>query len=168
MGIAYARTRFISRKAGQSVVAAAAYRSGTVLHDELYGTIHNYKRKEKVEAAEIVLPAGAPAWMADREKLWNSAEAAETRKDSRLARELVVALPNDLPVKTNRRIVEQARHIRSSSRISTPPGIPISCSPILTLLPFTSITGRPPATRATRFGAARTCAIASSGTSTSK
>ena len=36
---------------------------------------------------EILLPDGAPDWMADRQKLWNAVEAAEKRKDAQLARE---------------------------------------------------------------------------------
>ena len=40
--------------------------------------------------------AGAPSWVYDRNRLWNAAEQAETRKDATLAREIVVALPHEL------------------------------------------------------------------------
>ena len=40
-------------------------------------------------------PQASPEWQ-DREKLWNAVEAAEKAKDSRLAREFVVALPIEL------------------------------------------------------------------------
>ena len=46
--------------------------------------------------SEIVLPADAPPWMADRERLWNAVEAAETRKDAQLAREIQLAIPREL------------------------------------------------------------------------
>ena len=33
------------------------------------------------------MPEGAPAWARERERLWNAAKAAETRKNSTVARE---------------------------------------------------------------------------------
>ena len=35
-------------------------------------------------------------WAQDRSTLWNAAEAAEKRKDARVAREIEVALPHEL------------------------------------------------------------------------
>ena len=58
--------------------------------------MHDYGRKGGVEHREIVLPAGAPAWAEDRAGLWNAAEAAEKRKDARVAREYEVAIPKEL------------------------------------------------------------------------
>ena len=45
---------------------------------------------------QVFLPPMAPAEWQDREVLWNAVEAAEKTKDSRLAREFVVALPVEL------------------------------------------------------------------------
>ena len=42
----------------------------------------------------------SPEWK-DREQLWNAVEAAEKTKDSRLAREFVVALPVELDKDSN-------------------------------------------------------------------
>jgi len=44
---------------------------------------HDYSRKQGLEASEIVLPKGAPAWARDRAKLWNAAERKEQNKDKR-------------------------------------------------------------------------------------
>jgi hypothetical protein len=71
----------VSRSAGRSVVAAAAYRLGERLHDELYATVHDYTRRRGVEATFTVAPADAPQWAHNPEALWNAAERAETRKD---------------------------------------------------------------------------------------
>jgi hypothetical protein len=62
------------------------------------GEVHDYRRKGGVEAAEILLPNGVAGatWAQDREALWNAAEAAEGRPDSRVAREYEVALPSEL------------------------------------------------------------------------
>jgi len=45
---------------------------------------------------EIILPENAPPEFTDRENLWNSVEASKTRKNSQLAREIIVALPREL------------------------------------------------------------------------
>lgn len=44
----------------------------------------------------MFLPEYAPQEWKDREQLWNAVEEVETAKDSRLAREFVVALPIEL------------------------------------------------------------------------
>jgi ATP-dependent exoDNAse (exonuclease V) alpha subunit len=96
MAIYHFSVKVVSRAKGQSVVAAAAYRASESLADERYGITHDYSRKEGVEHSEILLPEGAPEWMADRQRLWNQVEAAEKRKDAQLARELEIGLPIEL------------------------------------------------------------------------
>jgi hypothetical protein len=86
----------ISRARGQRIVAVAAARSATRLRDVRYGITHNHARKHGVAHAEIMAPAGAPAWTHDREALWNRVEAAESRRDSQLARAIEVGLPIEL------------------------------------------------------------------------
>ena len=108
----FLRTKPISRGNGQSAVACAAYRSGQELNDERYGKIHNYKRKEHVELQGIALPEEAPEWMKDREKLWNKAEAEENRKDARVAREFILALPHNITKTEQKKIVKDfAKHL---------------------------------------------------------
>ena len=94
----------ISRSAGRSATAAAAYRAGEKIIDERTGEIHDYTRKGGVESADIVLPDGAPEWATDRAKLWNAAELAEKRKDACVAREFEVALPSELSPAERRRL----------------------------------------------------------------
>ena len=96
MAIYHLSAKIVSRGKGQSVVAAAAYRASESLQDERYGMTHDYTRKEGVEHSEILLPEGAPEWMADRQRLWNQVEATEKRKDAQLARELEIGLPLEL------------------------------------------------------------------------
>jgi ATP-dependent exoDNAse (exonuclease V) alpha subunit len=90
----------LSRSAGRSATAAAAYRSGTSIHDRTSDEVFDYTRKRGVEHSEIVLPAGAAKadinWARERQALWNAAEEAERRKDARIAREYEVALPHEL------------------------------------------------------------------------
>lgn len=91
----------ISRSQGRSAVACAAYRSAERLHDEKYDKNHDYTKKQDVAHTEILLPDHAPAWMGEREKLWNAVEAHEKRKDAQLAREFNFALPRELTLEQN-------------------------------------------------------------------
>jgi len=86
----------VSRSTGRSAVGAAAYRSGERLTNERDGVTHDYTRKRGVLSSFIVAPAGAEAWASDRSGLWNRAEAAEARKDAKVAREYELALPAEL------------------------------------------------------------------------
>lgn len=83
-------------RSGRSVVACAAYRSGEQMKDDRYDKTHDYTKKENVLHAEIITPANAPAWMQNRQQLWNAVEAGEKRKDAQLAKEVVLVLPRNL------------------------------------------------------------------------
>ena len=97
MAIYHASMKPVSRSSGRSAVASAAYRAGERLTNERDGITHDFSRKQGVEHAEIVLPEGSDAdWARDRSALWNAAEAAENRKDARVAREFEIALPHEL------------------------------------------------------------------------
>jgi len=85
-----------SRAENHSAVAAAAYRSGQKLVDERTGTIHRYEKRQGVVNVFILMPASAPERFGDRLTLWNASEEAETRKNSRVAREVIIALPYEL------------------------------------------------------------------------
>lgn len=88
--------KVISRGTGRSAVAAAAYMSCSRIYNDYDGIQHDYTRKQGLVWQQVFLPDMAPAEWADREILWNAVEEAEKTKDSRLAREFVVALPVEL------------------------------------------------------------------------
>lgn len=85
----------ISRSQGRSAVAAAAYRAGTKLLDARTGLVHDFRKKQGVVETFIAAPDGCD-WITDRNALWDAAEAAEKRKNSTVAREWMVALPDAL------------------------------------------------------------------------
>ncbi|MBD1549532.1 MobA/MobL family protein [Labrenzia aggregata] len=97
MAIYHLHVKNISRGDGRSAVAAAAYRAGETLPNEAEERLSAFGGRRDVLMNEIRLPEGAPAWMAERARLWNAVEAAEKRKDARLAKELEFALPRELP-----------------------------------------------------------------------
>lgn len=107
MAIYHCAAKVISRSQGRSAVAAAAYRAGCNLHDERLGLDHKYARKKGVTHSEIMAPLGAPAWVFERQTLWNEVEAAEKRKDSQLARDFDFALPVELTPVERRVLIQE-------------------------------------------------------------
>jgi Ti-type conjugative transfer relaxase TraA len=94
-----------SRSAGKSAVRSAAYRAGTKLHDERTGKTENYSRKKDVVHAEVFAPEGSPDWVFDRERLWNTVEAREKRKDAQVAQEYEINLPREFSDEENWRLI---------------------------------------------------------------
>ena len=112
MALYHLSVKPVSRGAGRSAVAAAAYRTAEPLHDARQGVTHDYTRKRGVEARLLLMPYGGgvasfegAGCTAERERLWNAAEAAEKRKDARVAREYELALPCELDAVGRRRLV---------------------------------------------------------------
>ena len=96
IAIYHFEAKMIRRGTGRSVVAAAAYASCSKIYNDYDGMMHDYTRKHGCVYSEIFLPSNAPPEWQDRTELWNAVEAAEKAKDSRLARELIVALPVEI------------------------------------------------------------------------
>ena len=96
MAIYHLEAKVVSRGAGRSAVAASAYLSCSRLYNDYDGIQHDYTRKQGLVWQQVFLPEYAPQEWKDREQLWNAVEEVETAKDSRLAREFVVALPIEL------------------------------------------------------------------------
>lgn len=84
----------IARASGRSATAAAAYRAGALITDQRTGQVFDYRRRKGVLDARIHLPGGR--LVRDREKFWNDLELHHRRRDAVLAREVVLALPNEL------------------------------------------------------------------------
>jgi ATP-dependent exoDNAse (exonuclease V) alpha subunit len=100
MAIIYCSIRSISRGKGRLATALAAYCAGQRLRDLSTGRVFDHRRKPGVEHTQIILPtafaADAAHWAQDRQRLWNTAEAAEKRTNARVAREYQLALPWEL------------------------------------------------------------------------
>jgi Ti-type conjugative transfer relaxase TraA len=107
------------RSGGRNAVRAAAYRAGERLYNEREAKTEDYTRKADVIETAILAPAGAPAWVQDRETLWNRVEAKERRKDSQVAQELEINLPRELSEAENWRLITDfcREHLVSHGRI---------------------------------------------------
>ncbi|WP_374122594.1 MobQ family relaxase [Leptotrichia hongkongensis] len=96
MAIYHLSIKIISRGKGKSAVAASAYRSGEKIKNEYDGIVHDFTRKRGIAHTEILLPQNAPQEFANHSVLWNSVEKIEKSKNSQLAREIEIALPQEL------------------------------------------------------------------------
>jgi ATP-dependent exoDNAse (exonuclease V) alpha subunit len=86
--------------APRNSAASAAYRSGDKLND------HDFTNKRGVIHSEIMLPEHAPKEFQDRSALWNAVEKSEKHKDSQTAREIDIALPNELNEEQRLKLVQ--------------------------------------------------------------
>ena len=96
MAIYHLEAKVVSRGTGRSAVAASAYLSCTNILNDYDGVRHDFTRKKGLVWQDVFLPEFAPPEWKDRGVLWNAVEENEKTKDSRLAREFVVALPIEL------------------------------------------------------------------------
>lgn len=107
MAIFQCQIQIIKRSEGRSAVAAAAYRAAEKIENEYTGIVEDYSRKNWVEYSEIILPENAPAEFRNRSILWNAVEKSEKSKNARLAREVMIALPLELSMEENIRLVQE-------------------------------------------------------------
>ncbi len=114
----FVRAQMISRGAGRSIVSAAAYRHRARMMDEQAGTSFSYRGgSRELVHEELALPNQIPAWLTTAidgqsvarasEALWNALDAFETRADAQLARELIIALPEELTRAENIALVRE-------------------------------------------------------------
>lgn len=109
MAIYHLSTKPVSRSSKRTATASAAYRAGVEIKDDRTGKVHDYSKRGGVVATQIFTPNKIKI---DRSELWNMAETAETRKNSRTAREIVINIPHELDQKTRGRTVSEfARHL---------------------------------------------------------
>ncbi|MEB6550198.1 MobA/MobL family protein [Heyndrickxia sporothermodurans] len=95
MSLFYLSVRNIN-KAKQSAVASASYKSGESLFSERDNELKSYKERTVMPETHILAPSHAPEWVYNRERLWNEVESVERNYNSRLAKEIIVALPVEL------------------------------------------------------------------------
>ena len=107
MAIYHLETKVISRGVGRSAVAASAYMSCSRIYNDYDGVQHDYTKKQGLAYEQVLLPPQAPPEWQDRGALWNAVEEAEKSKDSRLAREFVVALPVELSKEQNISLISE-------------------------------------------------------------
>lgn len=101
MAIYHFEAKIFSRKDWKSIVEVSAYRSGEKLWCERTGKVYDYSKRRDVLFKRIMRPITAPALLSDREHLWNMVDLHEKRKDAQFAREFMGALPCELNLQQN-------------------------------------------------------------------
>ena len=66
------------------------------MQDARYGKVQDYSKRRSVKQGDYFSFSSKNQTSIDRNSLWNKAEEAEKRKDSRVAREWIVNLPHEL------------------------------------------------------------------------
>lgn len=103
MAIYRLEVKAISRSAGQSAVAKAAYRTRSDLTDQRTGERYDYRRRSSIGPTGTYVSGKASD--VRTAELWNAAEASETRKNATVAREAILALPAELDAAAHLRLV---------------------------------------------------------------
>lgn len=104
------QVNIVSRSDGASIVQRSAYRSGQKITDQETGKTYDYSHRKDVCFSYISAPKGSPGWSLYPEKAWNAAAAEDTRKNSRLARELMISLPAEFAYEERALLVVDIAH----------------------------------------------------------
>lgn len=105
MAIQFARCEYVSRSSGANACRKASYNQREVIRCERTGELFSFKERGGNVHHEILLPVGADEKFKNSTVLWNEAENCEKRKDSQVAKEFVIALPDDKEITLEDRIV---------------------------------------------------------------
>src|SRR4051812_11597058 len=115
-GAAYrSGSRLGEHEHGRSAVAASAHLAGDRLEGGRGGVVHDFRGKAVLHR-EGRRPQGGPESFRDREVLWNAAETAENRINSRVGREILAVLPRELSDAENLELVREFVHERLVGR----------------------------------------------------
>ncbi|WP_417799031.1 MobA/MobL family protein [Terasakiella pusilla] len=100
MAIFYFAVQNLRRADGRNAIAAAAYRSGEKLYSTDRSKAFDYSKKRGV------LGKGLIGFEGSRQELWSCAEKSENRKNSVVAREVILALPHEMTDDERQQLVE--------------------------------------------------------------
>lgn len=130
MAVPHFSVSIVARGSGRSAVLSAAYRHCARMEYEREARTIDYTRKQGLLHEEFAIPSNSPVWLrsmiADRqvsgvsEAFWNTVEAFEKRSDAQLAKDMTIALPNELSPSQNIELVRDfvERHITSRGMVA--------------------------------------------------
>lgn len=97
----------VSRGKGSNSCATLSYISGQAVKDERLDITFDYGRKQRVEVTGTIIPDTAPREYQNPSVLFNAIEKYEKAENSRTAKKIEVALPRELNLEQQQKIVEQ-------------------------------------------------------------
>lgn len=104
--------RVVSHKKGRTAIPKIAYRSRSSLTANITQKKINFSsRSNELAFSQLLIPSyfknlEKPDWL-DRESFWNYIDLIEKRKNGRIGKEIVVALPVELSLEQNIRLVSE-------------------------------------------------------------
>lgn len=104
MAIQFARCEYVSRSSGGNACRKASYNQRDEVRCERTGELFSFKERGGNVHHEVLLPTGANEKFKNSTVLWNEAERCEKRKDSQVAKEFVIALPDNKEITLEDRI----------------------------------------------------------------
>lgn len=104
MAIQFARLEMVKRSAGKNACQKAAYNGRLKIKCETLGKTYNYSNRSGSAFHKIFLPFNADKKFENAALLWNEVEKNETRINSQVAREMVLALPDNPEVSVEHKI----------------------------------------------------------------
>ena len=104
MAIQFARCEYVSRSTGGNACRKASYNQREEMRCDRTGELFSFKARDGNVHHEILLPEGVAEKFKNSSALWNEAEACEKRVNSQVAKEFVLALPDDAEVTLEDRI----------------------------------------------------------------
>ncbi len=107
MAIFSLHSSIISRGKGGSIIGTGAYNNRLCLKEAHTGKTYNYSARKDILAKDILLPENTPQRLRDFQAFFEELGAAEKRKDAQLARDIIIALPNELSLKDQIDLVEK-------------------------------------------------------------
>ena len=93
----FAHIRYIKRSMGASACRVAAYNARTRITCRATQRIFDFSERPGLAHHTILLPPQTSSRFLSPETLWNAVEASEKRKDSQVAKELLLRLPEGIP-----------------------------------------------------------------------
>ena len=104
MAIQFARMEYVSRGGSGNICLKAAYNKRDQIENKRTGAKYSFETRGGNIHHEVMLPEGVSDKFLESSVLWNEVELFENRKNSRLAKEIVLALPDDKEISLEDRI----------------------------------------------------------------
>lgn len=104
IAIAFARLQIISRSRGSNACLRSAYNARVEIKCERTGQIFYFSNRPQDSHHEILLPPGVDTSFKNPSALWNAAEWREKRSDAQIAKDIVLALPDNKIISIQDRI----------------------------------------------------------------
>ena len=125
MAIQFGRVERVSRSSGGNACCKGAYNARTIIKDQKTNVTYNFQQRGGNVYHTILLPKGVDSKFKNAGALTNAIEQIETRKNSQLLKEFVLALPDEKNVTLEMKIEMVHDFVKSMEFIKEGLGVQI-------------------------------------------